>query len=135
MTVEVDASGLREAVHQRYTEVVDNAFQAMLVDMEAGAPRDTGLMTQSIEIAEDDGDSLIRRTIHAPQEYSSYQDEGTGIYGPEGTPIVPVNAKVLHFVAKDGTEFFVRSVKGTPRTGWWSDTVAKLEDYLAAAMR
>lgn len=133
MTVIVDLSGALDKYRARASQVMDDAFQALLVDMEADAPRDTGLMTQSIEITTSDEDTRLARTIHAPQEYSSYQDEGTGIYGPSGQPIVPVSAKVLHFVAKDGTEVFVRSVKGSPRTGWWSDKVARLGDYLQTA--
>lgn len=127
MTITVDTTGMRDAIRQRYTEVVVDAFQAMLLDMERDAPRDTGAMTQTMTIDANDGDTNVARTIHAPQEYSSYQDEGTG-------PIYPVNAKALRFVAKDGTVVFVKSTRGVPRTGWFSDPTGRLEDYLRGAM-
>ena len=43
-----------------------------------------------------------------------YHEEGTGIYGPKGKPITPVNAKVLHFKI-DGQSIFTKSVKGIPK--------------------
>lgn len=129
----VDVSRAQTVLRDAYARVLDDGFQAMLLDMEANAPRDTGLMTQSIELSEADGETQIERTIRAPQEYSSYQDSGTGVYAGEGR-IYPVTAKALRFVAKDGTVVFVKSVAGTPRTGWWTDTVAKLGDYLRSAM-
>ena len=43
-----------------------------------------------------------------------YHEEGTGIYGPKGKPITPVNAKVLHFKV-DGQSVFTKSVKGIPK--------------------
>lgn len=128
MTITVDATGMRDAVAQRYREVVDDGFQAMLVDIERDAPRDTGAMTQTMTIEANDSETNAQRTIHAPQEYSSYQDVGV-----EG-PIVPVNAKALRFVAKDGTVVFVKSTKGVPRTGWFSDPTGRFEDYLRGAM-
>lgn len=128
MTVAVaDLSGAREIIAQRFGQLADDGFQALLVDMEADAPRDTGAMTQTITVAEADTESTAVRTIHAPQEYSSYQDEGVG-------PIYASPGKTLHFFLKDGTEVFVKSTKGVPRTGWWSDKVANLLDYLRGAM-
>jgi phage gpG-like protein len=42
-------------------------------------------------------------------DYMKWLQEGTGIYGERGTPIVPIRAKALHF----GSYFF-KSVKGQP---------------------
>jgi hypothetical protein len=126
--IDVDLSPMADAVRERYGQVIDDATQAMLLDMEENAPRDTGAMTQTITIDENDSDALLVRTLHAPQEYSSWQDEGTGY-------IYPVNAKVLHFIAKDGTEVFAKFTRGVPSTGWWSEPTARFGDFLEAAMR
>lgn len=132
MTVTVNDSA-REKVADAWGQVADDGFQAMLADMEADAPRDTGAMTQTLEVTADDGLTAVARKIHAPQGYSSFQDKGTGVYIGEGR-IYPRTAKVLRWVAKDGTVIYRRSVKGTPPTRWWSDKIAKLGDYLRAAM-
>lgn len=135
MTVVVDISGMRQSVIDRYTQVADDAVQAMFLDMENNAPRDTGEMTQTMTVEVDDSDRRIGRRIAAPAEHSSYQDEGTGIYGPAGTPIVPVSAKVLKFYwKKSGKVEFRASVLGSPATHWWSERVARWADYVAEAM-
>jgi Bacteriophage HK97-gp10, putative tail-component len=55
---------------------------------------------------------LVAR-IGSNVEYARYVEEGTGIYGPHQTPIVPVNASVLVFTPKGATgPVFARSVKG-----------------------
>lgn len=48
-------------------------------------------------------------------EYGPYVELGTGIYGPQKTPIVPVNAKALAWQGSGGM-IFRRSVKGRPAT-------------------
>lgn len=50
--------------------------------------------------------------------YGALINRGTGIYGPQGRPIVPVKAQFLHFFLKDGTEVFARSVKGVKPMKW-----------------
>ena len=50
-------------------------------------------------------------------EYGIYHQYGTGVYGPKGTPIVPVNAKSLHFtIGKNNV--FTKSVQGSPIREW-----------------
>ncbi|MFC1410408.1 HK97 gp10 family phage protein [Streptacidiphilus sp. N1-12] len=76
-----------------------------------------------------EGTRVIGR-IGSPLEYALYRHEGTGIYGPKGTPIVPVSAKFLRFPSSGtfgplnhgqvkasgaGTIVYARSVRGVPR--------------------
>lgn len=49
-------------------------------------------------------------------EYALAVEEGTGIYGPKGRPITPVQARVLRFPVKGGRIVFAKSVKGRPAT-------------------
>lgn len=43
----------------------------------------------------------------------TYLEEGTGIYGPHGKPIVPIRSKALQFTV-GGNQIFAKSVKGMP---------------------
>lgn len=45
-------------------------------------------------------------------DYGQYLEEGTGIYGPTGQPIVPVRAKILSWVDTNGKRYYARKVKG-----------------------
>jgi hypothetical protein len=45
--------------------------------------------------------------------YAIYVHEGTGIYGPRGAPIRPVNARVLRFVPRGQTQpVYAHQVRG-----------------------
>lgn len=46
--------------------------------------------------------SAVRGRVGSPLDYMLYQHEGTGIYGPRGTPIRPVHRKFLRFEVKSG---------------------------------
>jgi hypothetical protein len=133
MTVTADATGFKDDLREHFGRVLDDATQEMLGDMENDAPRDTGAMTQTITVEDSDSGDVLARTITAPQEYSSFQDTGTGIWIGEGR-IYPVNAKALRFTAKDGSVVIVKSVAGTPPTHWWSAKLERWSDYLARAL-
>lgn len=75
------------------------------------------------------GDDLGAEVVVPPIDgvpYMFYQHEGTGVYGPRGAPIVPVNAKFLRFTvrtirvsasgrARSGSSVvYARSVRGVP---------------------
>lgn len=74
--------------------------------------------------------------IGSPLAYAEYFHRGTGIYGPHGTPIVPVSKKVLKFRSRGnqtgslpkerGTWVFARSVKGMPADPFLSDALARV---------
>ena len=66
-------------------------------------------------------------------EIGYWLQEGTGIYGDRGTPIVPTSAKVLHFML-GGEHVFAHSIKGTPKREFLSITgplKALIEDAFA----
>lgn len=94
---------------------------AGLANVVKETPRDTGtarrgwhVVTVSRFILK-----LVNRT-----KYLGFHVTGTGIFGPKGRPIVPRKARVLHFIAKDGTEVFARSVKGIPPNPFVDDAIA-----------
>lgn len=55
--------------------------------------------------------SNVEASVGTHLTYSRFQEEGTGIYGPRKTPIVPKNGKLLAWKV-GGKWAFARSVKG-----------------------
>lgn len=130
-----DVTGLERAVkeHARLRAV---ALGEGFVDIARSlAPRRTGELAESIEAGDPVETSTgwsLRVTVAA--EYGRFQEEGTGIYGPDGTPIYPTDAKVLVFdwVAAGGI-VFAAHVKGTEPTHFWQRTLDRWPDIVAAA--
>lgn len=123
-SVDVDTTGLETFVRNFYNGVGNDATEAMLDEWRSDpdVPKDTGEMvdTMTVEQTEDSG-PVLEWTIRAPAEHASWQEEGTGIYGPEAAPIFPTSSKVLVFYwKKTGRVMFLPSVLGTPATHWFS---------------
>lgn len=85
------------------------------------APVDEGTLRNSITYVVDVTAGRAHVTIGSPLPYARYIHEGTGIYGPRGTPIVPVTRQALKFQVKGGSGrrrgrdapwVFAKSVKG-----------------------
>jgi hypothetical protein len=93
---------------------------------------DTGRLRGSVttEIVITSGRPMARVGTNLP--YGRYVEEGTGIYGPKGRPIRPVNARLLRWPVTNNSgsgrrrykggrtaEFaFARSVKGMKPRPW-----------------
>lgn len=50
--------------------------------------------------------------VGTPLKRGLWLDQGTGIYGPRGRPIVPVRAKYLRFTTRGGQVVYAKSVRG-----------------------
>lgn len=133
-----NADGLRDRIRQRAEERFAGAVQDVIDATRAAAPRSGGTLEQSIaEAGRSFSPGFLSTSIVAPVEWASYQDQGTGIYGPSGQPIRPVNAKVLAWqgtAQQSGFGFpgagrtasgmiFAAEVKGSPATHFWSNNV------------
>lgn len=79
-----------------------------LVLREGKPLEDTGAMKASWHRQRADARGF---SVANSKPYAKYHQDGTGIYGPRGTPIVPIKAKVLR-LGKTGR--VARSVKGSP---------------------
>lgn len=115
----------------KWTAVAD----AFVEGAQGRCSRKTGTLADSIQHDAPvfDGDRVTCIvTAGEGLDYAGYQNEGTGIYGPEGAPIVPVNAKVLVFDSAAGGVTFARSVKGAPGTHFWDDTVKDFPNIVAS---
>ena len=51
-------------------------------------------------------------SVHSNAHYTSYVNDGTGIYGPRGQVIRPKSKKALKFTTKGGTTVFAKYVRG-----------------------
>ena len=60
--------------------------------------------------------------------YGLYVHDGTGIYGPKGTPITPRSAKFLRWKSKSGKWMYARSVKGMRPNPFLADAVVAAKD-------
>lgn len=133
-----NADGLRAAIERLAEERFAAGVAGMVDAVKEAAPRDSGVLAASVgEAGRSSTPGRMETVLVAPVEYASYQDQGTGIYGPKGVPIRPVNARVL---AWEGTAqqagfgypgagktasgmVFAAEVAGSPATGFWSDNV------------
>ncbi|MFC8124439.1 HK97 gp10 family phage protein [Streptomyces sp. NPDC057302] len=91
------------------------------------APGDSGVLKASIKVTvfAQPGRQRVHARIGSTLDYAIYQEEGTGIYGPKGTPIRPKRGKYLRFKPKGARGFvFAKSVRGS-----------RAHHYLVTALR
>lgn len=120
----------REHIEQGLPIVSD----LMVEDTRAACSRRSGELADSIEMDPWSNDGTrYSSTIRATSDHARYQDEGTGIYGPEGTRIEAPPGGVLAFdwPAAGGVVYF-KSVAGSPGTHFFMEP---MPDRFAAAAR
>lgn len=95
------------------SNLLNNLVKMMLreVKSEGGpTPHDTSQLRGSIKSEITSPDSA---RVYTDLEYGIYQEFGTGIYGPKGTPITPKTKPYLAFFSKKtGRWVRAKSVKG-----------------------
>lgn len=81
------------------------------------APVNTGRLRASISAKLVKFGGNLAVLVGTNLNYAMYQHEGTGIYGHNGTPIVPVRAKFLRFKPKGSMTFvYAKEVRGSQPT-------------------
>lgn len=130
----VDTTALEAGLRAYALRLMDQLGERFVEGARGRCSRRTGTLADSIEASGAvDGGSRITNTVRCGAEYGRYQDEGTGIYGPDGARIVPTNAKVLAFDwAAGGGMTFRASVAGSPGTHFWSDTIDDWPNIVAS---
>jgi hypothetical protein len=120
----VDVGGLPERVRQYALDRALTLGQAFVNAAQNNAPRRTGAGADSIAVdsVEETSAGIAVRVV-VGEVYMTYQNEGTGIYGPLGVPIRPVAAKVLVFDSAVLGLVFATSVRGTEPTHWFDRTI------------
>lgn len=104
------------------------AGDKLVNEAKRNCPVDEGRLRSSISAVVQETPGGVKVIVGSPLEYALYQEEGTGIYGPHGTPIVPVTKKVLKFKPSRNAPapyaprafVFARSVAGVKPTRFLS---------------
>lgn len=84
------------------------------------APVDDGPLRASLRTKFEYGNRYVKGWVYSDLEYALYVHEGTGIYGPKGSPIKPKRGRYLVFEARNarttprgrGNLVFARQVRG-----------------------
>jgi len=101
------------------------------------APHRTGALKNSIQPGEPTGslsNGDLQVNVAAAATYAPYVEHGTGIYGPHGTPIVPVTAQALQIPLGGGEYMYRRSVKGMKAQPFMQPAVDEAADDAADAL-
>lgn len=139
VSAEVDMDEFRRAMALAVDTVglaVKYTAQEVWGNIAREAPVDEGKLAGSFNLEQIDE---ISWRVFTNTAYAMWVHEGTGIFGPRGQPIVPVSAKVLHWVTKGGEGIFTKSVKGTPPNPYADraveKTYARVDEFVARAVR
>ena len=80
------------------------------------------------------GDTQYSVYLAHGTEYGEWLERGTGIYGPTGKKIVPVNKKILSWVDTDGQRHFAKSVRGIKPMPILEDTLNNNKEFIIQAI-
>lgn len=129
-----DASILHERVRAFALERAERLGDEFIDTLRGNMPRRTGDMAASAEVDEIKETSegvTVKVIVRSP--YARFQNDGTGIYGPDGVPITPVRSPVLVFDwPAAGGLVFTRRVRGTEPTHFWERTLDQWPQMLRA---
>jgi len=117
--------GLVRALQDLAVRLADQCADGLVTTAQNNASRRTGNLADSItnEGAVLAGDN-VRAHVVVEAEYGRYQDEGTGIYGPEGQVITPKHGNVLVFDwPAAGGIVFATYVRGSEPTRFWTKAI------------
>jgi HK97 gp10 family phage protein len=80
----------------------------------------------------------VEGIVGTNKKHAPYLEHGTGIYGPHGTPIVPVTKKALAWKGPGGAMIVRRSVKGMKARPFlrpaFDHKVREVENYFRQAL-
>lgn len=126
---EVKPSGIADLVSGGIEREIDRRATLVLNGAKRRCPVDSGRLRASLtkEITMEGGRKWANQTgsgvsggvpvarVGTNLKYATYVHEGTGIYGPKHTPIVPRNGRFLVFTPRGSSvTVFARSVRGVP---------------------
>lgn len=125
---------LAERVRAHSVALAREAGQLVETQTKAAASRRTGALAEGISTTEPTlQDTRVSQRITSAADYSKFQDQGTGIFGPSGARIFPKTAKAFRFDSPAaGGIVFARSIAGSPGRHFWSPLPERWHDALAA---
>jgi len=119
--VKVDVGGILARLERCKNEISGGAVRALKEAADAtlraaqastAFENRTGELRGKIRV----GTGRMVTFVEARARHAGWIENGTGIYGPRGTPIVPTTKQFLRFRGRGGGWVFARSVKGTRAT-------------------
>lgn len=120
------------------TEAIDRAVNYTTQHLEArlkiNAPKDHGRLAGSFQTDKQDDLTYV---VFSNVRYALLVNDGTGIYGPTGQPITPVNSKYLVF-SIGGQTIFTKEVKGQRPNPYidtsLEETKSRLQEFIDRAI-
>lgn len=139
----VDLSAVERAISAKAVDIAERLAEEWVDTARAFfAPHDrSGDGSASIQVVDvREGPRNVSARVAAgvglDPNYMAFQEEGTGIYGPQGTPIVPVNARVLRWEDDEaGVTVYAMSSSGSRPVRYWADTIADWPNICARVQR
>lgn len=129
-----------EALERYAVAKLERCAELFVDEVETNAPKRTRALVDSIEtsqpVVHPDRVTMTVRVTATSDEgapYPTFQNEGTGIYGPDGVPIRPKKpggVLVFDWPAAGGI-VFARSVRGTEPTRFWDKAVGEWPNIVA----
>lgn len=121
----VNQSALQALLKSSTQKVLTEKAIAVQNEARRLCPVDTGTLRRSINfVVEGATAPTMKARVGTNVEYALNVEQGTGIYGPHGHPIVPVRKKFLRFPSSHGGVIFARSVKGRRATPFLKPALA-----------
>lgn len=127
-----------EAAKTAITTAINKSLIGYQATARQLAPIDKGGLRASIQVtpASWSGNSA-KGSVGTNLNYAIFQEQGTGVYGPYHTPIVPKTKKALAWYS-GGKWHFAKSVKGS-RPRWYmkgsvEQNQSRTEGYFQAAL-
>ena len=102
-----DQLTLDENIHKFKDKLLDQISTNTKTLFEKNTPQQSSNARNNYKIIKRENEHEVRND----NRYLPWVNDGTGVYGPRHTPIVPKTARVLHFNWR-GKEWFLKSVKG-----------------------
>lgn len=135
----INADGLLRELERYAVRKLERCGELFVEQVEIHAPKRTRALVESIESSQvtvyTDRVAMTVRVTATSDEgapYPTFQNEGTGIFGPDGVPIRPKRdggVLVFDWPAAGGI-VFARSVRGTEPTRFWDKSIDKWPDIL-----
>lgn len=121
--------GVARDMLRRGLQVETKAKQNLAGGASGPARIDSGRLRSSITTTLNVGFGTLAVRVGTDVWYAILVHNGTGIYGPSGTPIRPVSAKVLVFTPKgSGQRVFAREVSGMEPNRFLTDALSAARD-------
>lgn len=142
MPVEISADSLLQGVEDMAERMADRLGTLFVEEVQSNASRRTGELADSVTLHPpviSDEEISMTVTVDAQSDsgdfYGQYQDEGTGIYGPEGVPITPKHGNFLVFDwPAAGGIVFAKKVRGSEPTRFWTKALENWGRIVAQVM-